>query len=489
MVKHIVHKQKVELHVTRQEDAVALQSRVSRLLQNELREKMEKIFETLAPEEKVIRIDKLHLDLKTINAGNFEKEFEEHFIEALQTALSNIKDREQKSNVAILSTDESLLQSFIYFLQYACLPWYNSVKKIHLLEEEILHHLSANEWEQFFDWLQKNYRVHPKVLQRLINQFSNQFLLKIISKSKVIFHEAIEEVYADLCLILEAICAQKKLHSRIILWETIFYALLDSKRSDEIEKKMLNNLLKRIIKEYTIGQSAITVKKSPIVKTVNTLIVRNAFESFIESLENGMIKSYCEDGEYAPDETGSLESNEKTITGKKQSHIEEDSLYVQNCGIAILHPFLETYFEDLKLVTNKQFIGEDASKRAVLLLHYLATAETEAAEFSLVLQKILCGLSLEETLPATIELSDEEITESQKVLRAVMNYWTPLKNTSIAGLQQTFLQRDGKLMRTETGWLLQVEQKTVDILLGKLPWGFSTIYLPWMDEVVHVEWA
>jgi hypothetical protein len=37
-------------------------------------------------------------------------------------------------------------------------------------------------------------------------------------------------------------------------------------------------------------------------------------------------------------------------------------------------------------------------------------------------------------------------------------------------------------------WLLQVEAKTVDILLNQLPWGISMIKLPWMQRMLWIEW-
>jgi hypothetical protein len=167
---------------------------------------------------------------------------------------------------------------------------------------------------------------------------------------------------------------------------------------------------------------------------------------------------------------------------------EEGALFVKSSGVVLLHFFLAPYFEDLKLLADGKFVSEKAHQRAVLLLHYLATGETEAAEFELALQKILCGYPMEDTLPASVRLTKREKAESDKLLNAVIDYWTPMKNTSIAGLRGTFLQRDGKLTPKENGWLLTVEQKTVDILLGKLPWGFSTIRLSWMDEVLNVDW-
>ena len=161
---------------------------------------------------------------------------------------------------------------------------------------------------------------------------------------------------------------------------------------------------------------------------------------------------------------------------------------MSNSGIVILHPFLKSYFESLELLAEKKFINDEARQRAVLLLHYLATGETKVAEFNLTLQKVICGYPLDDTLPDELQLTEKEITESESLLNAVTNYWVPLNNTSVQGLRNSFLQREGKLELRENGWLLTIEQKTLDILLGKLPWGISTIRLPWMEQLLNVDW-
>ena len=60
--------------------------------------------------------------------------------------------------------------------------------------------------------------------------------------------------------------------------------------------------------------------------------------------------------------------------------------------------------------------------------------------------------------------------------------------TTAAGLQEEFLQRPGKLTPGKEFNKLQVEAKTLDILLDRLPWNISLIKLPWMDKMLHVEW-
>jgi hypothetical protein len=174
----------------------------------------------------------------------------------------------------------------------------------------------------------------------------------------------------------------------------------------------------------------------------------------------------------------------KKITGIT----EQESLYIKSSGIVILHYFLTPYFTDLGLLTDKKFTDDEAHQRAVLLLYYLTTGHPDAAEFDLTLHKILCGYPLEQTLPVSIILTKKEKTESKRLLEAIIDHWSPLKNTSIKGLRDTFFERDGKLTKKENGWLLTVEQRTIDVLLGKLPWGYSTIRLPWMQEILNVDW-
>jgi hypothetical protein len=74
------------------------------------------------------------------------------------------------------------------------------------------------------------------------------------------------------------------------------------------------------------------------------------------------------------------------------------------------------------------------------------------------------------------------------MLSEVIRHWSVLKNTSVAGLRETFLQREGRISPAANGWKLQIERKTVDVLLGKLPWGIGIIKLPWMNELMYVDW-
>jgi hypothetical protein len=125
---------------------------------------------------------------------------------------------------------------------------------------------------------------------------------------------------------------------------------------------------------------------------------------------------------------------------------------------------------------------------AVYALHYLASGNVEAMEYELIFQKFLAGIEIEEPLMPVELLNDKEKAACDELLIQVLEYWEPLRNTSATGLREGFLQRNGKLEHIHSGWHLSIEQKTLDILLGRLPWGISLIKFPWMKEMLTVTW-
>lgn len=164
-----------------------------------------------------------------------------------------------------------------------------------------------------------------------------------------------------------------------------------------------------------------------------------------------------------------------------------EEIYLQNAGLVLLHPFLKMLFEKLEVAKNGQITKPD---KALQLLHFLATGRTLGPEYDLVLNKLLCGLPPSAFVENIARLTKIELTECENLLKAVIGHWSALGDTSTEGLRGTFLWREGKLSRKQDGsWLLQVEQRTVDVLLDRLPWGIGMVKLPWMPEILWVEWV
>ena len=126
--------------------------------------------------------------------------------------------------------------------------------------------------------------------------------------------------------------------------------------------------------------------------------------------------------------------------------------------------------------------------RATHMLQFLVNGSTSSPEYLLVLNKFLCGIKTGEPIEREIELNQKEKEVLEGLLQGMIQNWKVLGNTSVAGLRETFLQREGRLQLKNDAWHLLVEPRTFDMLLDQLPWSYSTIKYPWMERVIYVEW-
>ena len=97
-------------------------------------------------------------------------------------------------------------------------------------------------------------------------------------------------------------------------------------------------------------------------------------------------------------------------------------------------------------------------------------------------------MQVQDVLQKGIVVSEEDKQHCDQLLEAVVQYWEALKGASINALQQTFLIREGKLIWKEDYLLIQIERTGTDILLERLPWGYSTIKFPWLDKIILTTW-
>ncbi len=167
-----------------------------------------------------------------------------------------------------------------------------------------------------------------------------------------------------------------------------------------------------------------------------------------------------------------------------------EPFYIANAGAIILWPFLGRYFQTLGLMEKNAFRDALARSRAIYLVQYLVTGVAEAPEPALLLNKILCGTPPEQPMESPTTVSEEEVALSTQLLQGVIANWGKLGNTSIEALRESFLIREGRLLRNESdnSWALTVSVKGYDMLLDALPWRLSMIRLPWMQTLLNVKW-
>jgi hypothetical protein len=168
-----------------------------------------------------------------------------------------------------------------------------------------------------------------------------------------------------------------------------------------------------------------------------------------------------------------------------------EPIYIANAGLVLANPFLPRLFDVLGLIERgedgKPRLAGEAASRGVHLLQYLVDGRTDRAEPLLVLNKLMCGLPVATPVERAIEPTEAERETCDTLLASMLGNWPALRNTSIAGLRETFLQREGKLLRAGA-WRLQVQRKTLDVLVDQLPWSIGVVFHPWMPGAIHVTW-
>ena len=161
---------------------------------------------------------------------------------------------------------------------------------------------------------------------------------------------------------------------------------------------------------------------------------------------------------------------------------------IENAGLCLLAPYLPTFFNHLGLIKNGNFKNKGSAHRALYLLEYVVSGRQRNYEYVMQLNKLLCGLNIDESITGYKRLTALERSESEDLIISVITHWKALKSTSQKGFRSSFLQRKGILTEDENVWILQVERKGYDLLLDSIPWSFNLIKFPWMEKMIQVEW-
>lgn len=187
----------------------------------------------------------------------------------------------------------------------------------------------------------------------------------------------------------------------------------------------------------------------------------------------------------APEVTESVPAGEDT-NGERRNR---PSLAITRyAGLVLVAPFLPAFFEEMQLLHDGTFKDDAARFKAVHFLHFLATSKTKASEYQQALQKILCGLETTDPVPKNIKLTAADKKACTGFLDDIAEQWTTLQGTSGEAFRETFMKRNGILEQREGALLLRIERGPIDMLLETLPWTISIIRLPWMQQLLHVEW-
>jgi hypothetical protein len=476
----IIRKQRIRITVP--DEKLAFESRqfVNETLLSDINQVYEHVFFESVSSTAYLILDKLKVDLGTISAHDFKSRIpgllEKKLLGEIQDQFnSNAVANEYESTdvpsagatgnpdpLRYRTENQQNTDALILFLQTGRFPWWYSGRH-GTTPAALLDSLSDAEWRNFL----------ASLVAQMSKERDNPVLKNIIHRLYIHLHES----HYETCLVaLSTLFANGGLAKNVdtlIMEKDGLTKLFSMTKRDFHVQLAINILLNHDQPNFVKSFLAHLQQSFPLTREQMT-------QHFKEQAISGIpVEAF---------ETSKIEYPSTESTGRKSPE-PTDSIYVFNAGLVILHPFLPAFFKALGLLDEENnFISRETQRRAAVLLYYLQCGKADYKEWEMPLNKILCGLELEDLIPDHIELSDLEIEESISLLNSIIEYWTALRGCSIEALKSTFLMREGKLTLKENSWLIQIERSGVDILVDRLPWGIGTIKLPWHKELISVEW-
>lgn len=459
----MINRLQFEIQCPDEEQAFLLRHHVSSIVQDQLTEAIDKACSSQSKEDEIVQIDRLEIDLGTFTMHSFHTNFANVFADRLERHLKEIVSLPEKKNASYYSISEAEL--LFHFLLNGDLPWWANENGLDL--NSIAQDLVSRQPVSFSSFLYQEKR-NSTVWKRVTWQLNTEtktvlfLLIKELSAAQEQFEEWSKLVISTNTGNVDAAALSQKQSSQDILLLNAPFFL-----AHQEPKTLLAQLYTSYLQEILVNDASL---KEVIISSFKKIVPPVTSEAH-NTLPNG---------------EKSLVMKENTSS--TEPLVEKEKYLLKNAGIVLLSPFFKPLFERLQLFDQKQWLEEDAQYKAVHLLSFLATGTTGRPEYGLVLEKMLCGMSPSEPIPPAKPFTQHEIEETESVLLSAIEHWKALKNTSVNGFRETFLKRDGILSPSPNGWRVQVERKTVDVLLDSIPWGYTTITSSWNPNFIFVEW-
>lgn len=373
-----------------------------RLLNNEILPGLEKYMDTIELANLHIQFGHLNLNLENFSAESFEKEFSGIIIQAFREKIENevVSLSKEPEDASIEYTGEQFaLNSFLFFLETGRLPWW-SEKSGEILKEDNLSKILIRSNSEFHDQLESLLSRNKVALERLLNQFSVDFIFDGIKIQK---YYPKDQLKGGILRLLHHFTEEAELKGFVL-------------------SVQLQHVIKEIVRQIFLHEElpsvpalqAIFEKFSPTLNTHD----RTELEELLVKMNLTIVsETTVRHPEVKPGQ------NEPRETSKKSSvKPEEDGIFLKNAGLVLLYPFFESFFSDFDLLTKGQFKATSSQTLAVHLLHYLATKEEFAAEYGLGMEKFLCNWDPELPIAKEVPVSQAMKEESETLLSAAIRH-------------------------------------------------------------------
>lgn len=510
MANHIVHKQVLYFAMNSKENAYQIQENAKWVFNEKALPILDELFNKYSPNGTVYRFSRLEIDLGQLTPEELEEALldkmplllKELIEEKIEGFISGSSDTVETQKIPEKTT---LFEALVFYLKTGIMPWWvSNDSKTALSNKNIIQLLQGMNEEQLKEFSQN--LDEPLALERLAIRLilpgKNVAEQKKSKKDKVVrktlFSLLLPEVIRVLEINIESSNLVKKLKTEIIREFIMHKSLLETIPVNTSLPVILPKIIAQV--EILIRVLITTLKAEGFSKSYTIQLLQKIelifggnkqVEQFakvqIEQFDNGSFdKTILQTNSEAVIKKITSVKNNDNVNDLKEAL--QNGIYIENAGVILLWPFLSGYFSNLGMTVNNSFKTEEMNKRAVLLLQYMVTGNTESQEYELALNKILCGIPVHFPVDSEFDITEKEEKETQKLLKTAIKNWKGIGKVGIKGFRNSFMKRDGKLQLTDSGWSLKINRGAYDMLLDRLPWMISMIKLKWMNKILNVDW-
>jgi hypothetical protein len=456
------------------EEAFALRARLTATVETEVLPELQRLFEALPPGDDSIRIERLDISVRVPEVDALERATVAAIRQQLYSQLAELIEpsgasaQEHEVPVRRATVRLSSLESLLHYLETGALPWYAEPAGPDLTCVRELELTAVNEMTAVLRRLPASAAATAVYLFRLLSLLPESAWVSVVHAVARHRHRREEpEIIEAVERIATAPERSSARHARIELAAAIIAGWFTPVESldgpSPREKPTVSSDAQRLFDRLALPTRVGTPINSP---------------RFASGPEGS-----------GPAATPPLDD---PAAGAAASG-DEDRAFgvpVSYAGLVMLAPMLPRLFAARNVAhPGVQALNAEALRRAAALLHFAATGEHNGHEYELGLIKILLGVPMDQPiLIASGILNRGDREEVEEVLSDVVEHWGIVRRMSIDGLRQTFLQRRGLLMDARGSWRLCVEDGRIDTLLDHLPWGLTSVTLPWLPSPIAIDW-
>lgn len=433
------------------------------------------------------------------------------FQQQLEFINPKIPSKILKDKDIVIKKAPSIFEAFKYYLNYGIVPnyvaikelrqWLFDTKKLTQQEQQVIQNIIINNHKATIRLISlQNIEPYKRVLkliglEQYIIDYKLQIEEKFITEFLIILEEQLLQIIAPIPKRIWKISLKEanSIHQFVNTLRLLIQAKNKSVvfQINDSQVEALEILVFRAIVQYNFKK-----RISLVFKNVITIVednVENKLKKIIEkeniSTSKSEVESNIEQAVYKEQTLEHKLQNEQTLLKEKNEIdkiLKQHYITTEKAGLILIHPFLKELLFEIGVLTKEYKIKKP--NKAALTLHYIVTGSQEFTNLDMAFEKLLLGIPLETIISKKTILSKDEIEIINTMLRAALQHWDVLKNSTITTLRDMFLKREGKISCEKNKIHITVEKKAQDILLQKLPWNISIIKLPWLSELILSKW-